>query len=329
MRLAIIVVFLGACGHSHMGEHAAPDAPAGGSSDASTDGACGAEHLGATYIAPNLMLALDRSCSMTKLLTGTTTSKWQAAVAALSDALGTYGTEIRWGATLFPDTTGDSCTQDAPAVPVGDNNAPTIDTMLNAALDPANPLYPDGPCVTNLDTGVEQAAADPALADPTHAGYVMLVTDGAQYGCSAGGGNSGTEAAVQTLHDHGVTTFVVGFGSQVNATELDKLAALGGAALPGPTQYYQADTAADLDQAFQTIGSLVVSCSYQLNPPPPDIDELYVYLDHNAIPRDPGHQDGWDYDPATQTLTLYGAPCDALEHHQASGFDVVFGCPIQ
>src|SRR5206468_1231699 len=98
-------------------------------------GGCGATHVDLTYVAPNLLFVLDRSCSMKNVLTGTTTTKWQAAVDAITHVLTTYDTQIRWGATLFPDTTGDSCGQDAIPVPVADNMASTVSAMLTASLD--------------------------------------------------------------------------------------------------------------------------------------------------------------------------------------------------
>ena len=318
-RLAWLALLAGC---AHHGDAGPPDSPGGDLVDAS----CGSQHIGLSYVAPNLLFVLDRSCSMRQVLAGTTTTKWQAAVDSVTHALSTYTTQVRWGATLFPDITGDSCTQDAIPIPVGDNNASAIASLLTGSLDPMNPLYPSNPCVTNIDTGLEQAATDPALADPTRASYLMLVTDGSQSKCNAGGGNAGSESAVQALLAQGVKTFVVGFGSDVNGSELGKLAMLGGEAVPGSPAYYQADTAADLDQAFQTIGSVIASCSYHLAQTPPDLSQTYVYFDHVLVPHDPNN--GWDYDPATQTLTLYGMACDELRAHQVTAVDVVYGCPL-
>jgi hypothetical protein len=144
--------------------------------------------------------------------------------------------------------------------------------------------------VTNIDTGITQAATDPALNDPTRASFLMLVTDGAQSaGCTAGGGDAGSEAAVQNLFaTRGITTFVVGFGGAVDAVQLDKLAIAGGAPQPGPA-----------------IAGQVVGCSYLVDPPPDDPSQIYVWLEKTeSIPRDTSHVMGWDYDPATQLLTL-------------------------
>jgi hypothetical protein len=43
--------------------------------------------------------------------------------------------------------------------------------------------------------------------------------------------------------------------------------------------------------------------------------------------RDPTHQDGWDYDPATGTLTFYGPACQAIQDGSVLDVDIVYGCP--
>lgn len=291
-------------------------------------GGCG-ETLDLTYVAPAFSVVLDRSCSMDKKPTTTATqTKWESAVAALSNALTAHASDIDWGLTLFPDTTGATCAQDANTVAVGPNQAPMIKTILNNALAPADPLFPAGPCVTNIDTGIQAAALDPTLG--TKSSYLMLVTDGAQSSCNLGGSDAGTEAAIADLYtNRGIKTFVVGFGGGVDAAQMNKFAAVGGAPLTGATKYYQADTAAQLDQVFQAISELVVSCEYTVDPAPPNLDETYVYFEYSElVPRDPAHGMGWDYDASTGKLTIYGAYCDRLQDHSVDDVDVVFGCPV-
>ena len=36
---------------------------------------------------------------------------------------------------------------------------------------------------------------------------------------------------------------------------------------------------------------------------------------------------GWDYDPATNTVTFYGDACDAIEADEVDTVSLVFGCP--
>ncbi len=83
-----------------------------------------------------------------------------------------------------------------------------------------------------------------------------------------------------------------------------------------------------LDQVFQSITELVVSCEYLVEPAPPDVNQTYVFFDNTEIvPREPAHATGWDYDPTTMKVTLYGAYCDRLQAHTVVDVDVVFGCP--
>jgi hypothetical protein len=292
-------------------------------------GGCGLQPVNLAYVAPNLLVVLDRSCSMRVELEGTMTSKWEAAVSALDHVTTDFADDIRWGLTLFPDTTNDRCTQDAIPIPVADNNASAIKTLLTNALSVADPLYPDGPCVTNIDTGIKQARTDPALRDPTRSSFLMLVSDGVQSPtCAAGGGDEGTEAAIAALYkNRAIKTFVVGFGSAVDAPQLNSFAVAGGTALSGATKYYRADTAAQLDQAFQSITSSLVSCSYLLDSAPSDPGLLYVFFnDTEEVPRDPSHQMGWDYDPGTMQITLYGSHCSRLKTREVTDIDVAFGC---
>jgi hypothetical protein len=294
------------------------------------DNNCGGETLDLTYVPPNLLLVVDRSCSMRQPPSATVTdSKWKIAVASIKHVINMYDVDIRWGLTLFPDITADSCTQQDFPFPLADGNGPGIKLLLSAALAAADPLYPDFPCVTNIDTGITQAATDPALTDPTRESYIMLVTDGAQSaGCTVGGGDAGSEAAVQQLFGAGIKTFVIGFGGAVDAVQLDKLAVAGGAPQSGATKYYRADTAGELDQALSSIANQVVGCSYLVDPPPEDVAQTYVWFDATElVPRDPSHMAGWDYDPATQLITLYGAYCMRLKTHAVTKVDVIFGCP--
>src|SRR5262249_50253612 len=134
--------------------------------------ACGSTAVAGALVSPSMIIALDRSCSMTEKV-GTKT-KWQIAVDALSNLTTTFKDKMYFGLTMFPDTTGDRCTQDAIPEPIGPMNEAPIQTMLTAALNAADPNFPDGPCVTNIDTGVQQAATDPGLRDPARRGFVLL-----------------------------------------------------------------------------------------------------------------------------------------------------------
>lgn len=290
-------------------------------------GACGSQEAKAEVVPPNLLIVLDRSCSMRKLV-GTET-KWQIAVGALDYLTTQFDAKIRFGLTLFPDTVTPDCKQDTIPIPVAAGTESAIQTLLDASLATTDKNYPDGPCVTNIDTAMTQAATEPALDDAERQSFVLLITDGKQAGCSAAGGDQGTTQAITDLYQtRGVPTFVVGFGSEVDPAQMDIFAEAGGVPSADPTaKYYKAEDQASLQAAFDAIASQTLSCVYSLDAPPDDPDKIYVFFDNTEeIGRDPSHQDGWDYDPATNQVTFYGAACDALKAGTVTDLDIVLGC---
>ncbi len=48
-----------------------------------------------------------------------------------------------------------------------------------------------------------------------------------------------------------------------------------------------------------------------------------------AVPRDPKHLEGWDLDPGTLTLTVFGTACQKLQAGQVQDLSIVFGCPTE
>lgn len=329
----VLAAFLVACSSQ------TNDSPDGGAPDDSgADATCGGVSLDLTYVPPPFLIVLDRSCSMeNQIVPNTTKSRWQVAVDALSTAVMTHDNDLAFGLTLFPDTTGMACTQDTIPIPVGPHSGTAIKSLLTAALDVADPLYPDSPCVTNIDTGMSQALTDPAIA-ASGTRYIMLVTDGAQSGNATGtgtnncGGELGdarTRATIEQLRANGVTTFVVGFGGNVDTTALDAFAVAGGAPRAGAQKFYSAESPAQLAQAFASIAELAASCEYTVDPPPPDVDKTFVFFGNTElVDRDTTHAKGWDYDPATMKLTFYGTDCERVSTHVVTDVDVVFGCPV-
>lgn len=288
-------------------------------------GGCGAEEFTIERVEPNLLIVLDRSCSMRRRVGAV--SRWSIAVDAIVKLTTAHSADIRWGLNLFPDTTPPECEQAASAVALGPGTTPAIQSLLGASLATTDPNYPDGPCVTNIDTAIQQASQDPALADTTRSSFVILLTDGQQAGCNLAGGDSGTEQILAAMAAVGVPSFVVGFGDEVDPAQMNAFADAGGMPRSDPTtRYYQAGDAASLDAALATIASSVATCDYALGGVPPDPSELFVFFDSQKLPRDPSHQAGWDYDPVTNRITFHGDACDRLQAGTVADVDVVFGC---
>lgn len=292
---------------------------------------CGSTAVNAGRVVPNVLIALDRSCSMTHRVGAK--SKWQIAVEAVGQLTTVYDSKMRFGLTLFPDTSTPSCEQGAIPIPLGDGNEATIRARLTAALDAGHPEFPKGPCVTNIDTGVLQAATDPGLADLQHPGFLALITDGRQAGCAAGGGNNGTLSAIRTLAATNVKTFVVGFDNAggIDVPSLNAFAQAGGEVAPtaadGGYKFFNAQDEASLRAALDLIASRAMGCTYALTQVPPDSSQLFVFFDRALTPRDSTHQDGWDYSSVTNQVTFSGPACERLRAGQVARLDIVYGCP--
>lgn len=287
---------------------------------------CGATELQADIVPPNLLIVLDRSCSMKK--SAGTESKWKVAVDALVKLTTNNTDKIRFGLSLFPDTTGEKCAQDAIAIPVGPGNESAIQTLLTNALDTADDNWPDGPCVTNIDTAMEQAAAHPPLKDQTRDNFALLITDGKQAGCDEAGGDDGTTQIItDMLQNDSIATFVVGFGDGVDPNQLNIFADAGGVPTSDPnTRFYDAADQASLDQALAAIAKKAFGCVLTLEQVPETVTSIYVFFDDQEVPRDPSHQNGWDYDPNTNKLTFYGQACQDLQDSKVKDLDIVYGC---
>ena len=291
-------------------------------------GECGGQEATAEVVPPNLLIVLDRSCSMTSKVNGV--SKWEIAVGAINTMTTSFMGKIRFGLTLFPDRgDGKNCQQTDFPVPVGADNEQAIQDLLTASLAASDPNYPDGPCVTNIDTAMEQAATEPALQDADRDSYVVLITDGKQAGCNAAGGDTGTTQIIQDLNtNEGVPTFVIGFGNGVDPAQMDIFAEAGGVPSADPTaSYYKAEDQASLDTALSDIASKTLGCVYDLAETPEDQSKIYVFFDNTTeVPRDTNHQEGWDFDPATNQVTFYGQACEDLKAGDIDDVDIVFGC---
>jgi hypothetical protein len=255
------------------------------------------------------------------------TPKWEIAVTAVNKLTTDYVDQIRVGLTLFPDIVTPQCQQADIPIPVAPGNEPAIQALLTAALATNDPYYPDGPCVTPIDTAMQQATTEPAFADTDRKSYALLLTDGKQANCNAAGGDAGTTAIITTLAAQGVPTFVVGFGGQVDPAQLNIFADAGGMPTGDPqTHYYQAEDQISLDAALAAIADATISCVLQLETVPEDPNQLYVFFDKDpaGVPQDPDN--GWTYDAGNNQITFHGTACQSLKDGTVTDVDVVYGC---
>lgn len=162
-----------------------------------------------------VMVVLDKSSSMQTGVIANQT-KWSIAVGGLGQLLETYQAKAEFGLMTYPQP--DQCGPGALDVTPALNNKTAIMGELTTA-PPASGNYT--PMAQTLDAAAELAALQTALG-PRH---LILITDGWQY-CVPYDPQTrfdGT-AAVERLKAQGVTTWIVGFGAEVDATALNRMA---------------------------------------------------------------------------------------------------------
>ncbi len=275
---------------------------------------CGGELFQAVKVNSNMYIAFDKSGSMNEPIVTNGSSKWSIATTAIKQVTAQYEAQIQFGLGLFPagGTTALRCVAGPTAVTVGDRKASAIAAALDQNAPGGN--TPIGGVLTS-------AGLVPELVDATRANYVMLVTDGTET-CNG----NGVQAAADNLAMKGIKTFVIGFGGQVDATNLADLATAGGTPRPGTPKYYQADDAPGLLAAFNLIAQGALGCEYRLAMAPPDPSKVFVYVNGVLQNRDVSHANGWDYSPATVRITFYGGLCTLVATDPSARVSIVYGC---
>lgn len=324
------------------------------SPDECLGGACGCE--GTTFEAErtpvNMLMVLDRSNSMQCHIDGTDTSvgfehpdsRWQAALGAIDELVTSFDDAIDFGLAVYPgtglvgpgnpenalcDPDGTSgcddelCTIGDRIVEVQEDAGEDILAALEAEENAPAGCTPSGPSL-QAQVGYEE------LADADAENFILYITDGAENCFDI---EPFQVEAIENLRDQDpeVKTFVVGFTEDVNPDELNEAAEAGGMAREGgDLSYYQANDEAVLTEALEEIGGLALSCSFALDSEPPDLEDLFVYLDDESIAHDPDREQGWDYaeEDGTPTVTLYGSACDDLQAGAIEDVSIVHGCPL-
>lgn len=187
----------------------------------------------------NVLVVFDRSDSMNRVVPNDERSRWEIAVPAVESIVERYAANVRFGLVLFPGGSIDgcdvACTPGFVAVDVaagtGDAIAQALDTTVRCSGTP-------------IGRTMEGVPPMQELREVGKRNYVLLVTDGSET-CD---GNAADVAGALARQDPEVRTFVIGFGDQVDATELDAIAEA------GRTQAaFVATNAANLETAFDQI----------------------------------------------------------------------------
>ncbi len=316
-------------------------------------GVCGCTELDLLGDAPNMYFVLDRSGSMAN------GNEWTTVRTVVSQTMEKIGPRASFGVAVFPKP-GQQCAAGGQVMSVrrGDSPAGTFGPTTKVMLQVTS-AAPSG----GTPTAATLRALTPTLEGLAGQTFVILATDGGpncndsatcgasecqlniegMQGCPPGGpldccdpSSYGPEFcldaqptidAVSALAAASIPTYVIGVpGSETYAALLDQLATAGGTARAGSPRYYRVDTtdAADFAAALAKVAAkITATCTLSLDQPPPDPDQVNVYLDGVAVPQDP--TDGWSLDGAT--VTLLGATCQKVMAGDVLSLRVVAGCP--
>lgn len=192
-------------------------------------------HAQAACEPPDLLIVLDRSCSMAG-------SKWSAAVNAVNTITNQYNGKLRFGLETFHSSASinygiDRCIRD------GSRCVSNLQSTLRS-------LGPTGG--TNLQSAITTAQSHLTTirnqdSVKTRKRSVMFITDG-QATCAQ-------SQVANLLSSLGVQTYVIGFGSGVDSNCLNNMATAGGTARSGSRKYYQADNSSELNSAMSSIAN--------------------------------------------------------------------------
>jgi hypothetical protein len=155
--------------------------------------------------------------------------------------------------------------------------------------------------------------------------FILLATDGiptcGTSACAPGvnAGNNPNQcddanaiAMVQTVHDMGISTFVLGIGTANSPGDgtLSMMADKGGFPRAATPSYYPIGNAQDLTDAFKTITGMVGSCFFGVTPAPHKPEDIMaVKGDGNVIPQDATN--GWTFVSGANTgVQLNGTSCE-------------------
>lgn len=295
------------------------------------DAQCGAqtENIGVVSLGdpPDLLVVLDRSGSMTSpppTFPPVFDTKWSIMRNALNQIALAKDMNIRFGLLEFPSD--ENCAADAtPEVAIALHSHTAIASYFTGRSPGGN--TPAHVALTSAKSYYQSIPVN------TAGRYVLFATDGlpnCQGGDPDAASDAQTVAAVSSLASAGIPTYVLGFGTfGLPVGVLNDAAVAGGRARSGTTKFYEANNAADLDMALQAIagGIIVPSCSYQLASAPPDPMNVTVTVNGTPVPRDPAHNNGWDYHPNAMTITFFGSYCSTIQGGASTTVNFLYGCP--
>jgi hypothetical protein len=298
------------------------------------DWLCGTVAVSTTRRPFDMLIVLDRSGSMRRSLTadclctagtgddatnlcGNTadcTDRWTTMKSALGQIVrDTPGVE--WGIEVLPFPADSTCSvSPTPQVPIGADSGAMVQAQLDAITPGGN---------TPLAAAISAATVYlSALADE-NGKAILLATDGVPE-CAEGqsspipGDLEDAIAASAAALRAGFPVYVIGAGPAAPA--LDDLARAGGTGT-----HYPGTSPDQISDALPAVSRLTMSCTISFPSPPPDVNNVAVYVDKQLVPKDPAN--GWNYGATTSVIELTGSYCENLITARDTSIQVLFGCP--
>ena len=295
---------------------------------------------GDTTITPNrapsdILIVLDRSSSMNYSISAdcycsvgvggtgagsvcpTTTGctdRWTSVKTAVAQTVAA-NTSINWGLEFFAADNGGSCSVSlTPQVEISPTSAANVQDRI--ARTSPNSYTPTASAI-NVANLYMQTVKD------SNSKAILLATDG-EPNCASGQSSTASDlpntiAAIQSAAGAGFPVYVVGIGP--STSNLDQMAVAG-----GTTNYYPATSPQQLTDALDKISKIVaLTCSFQTPQPPPDISQVWVYVNKSLVTQD--DPNGWTFGATPSDIVLTGTLCDSVLAGDASTVQIIFGCP--
>ena len=326
----------------------APDAKDGPGGPPQGDAGC-AYYAKSTYSAraAQLVVALDRSSAMEAAFGGST--REDAAVTAILNAVGTYQSHVQFGYEQFPADSSDRAYADCQRNSCCAGSV-IVPPQINAGLSMSGPLgcgSPQGnPCpAPTYDTASNAALAKvrdwlkkaPQSNDDR---YILLVT-GSEPSCSSfPDSNSACADALGAASDlgaFGVKIVVVAVGYQPDANSCLVAISLTGSKQslpPGTDALYLASSTSSLNSALSSFVGAVARTACTLDAsewPPPSQAQLQLSLGGSPVPKvDSPDQNGWSYEKNSNrtTITFTGTACDQFLSSQQDQVTAYYTCSL-
>jgi hypothetical protein len=333
-RIPLLTVEMGPDGGPRMVEDASPprdgrrsEAGSGGrDSGAGVDlGWCddAPQSVRLSFQSPQVVIAVDRSYSMFTPRAGGR-SWWQAVRTELTNYMRANDGAIGFGYEEFPGR----ATCDRASGCCG--SRVLVQPFLNNHWE-VERLFRCDNAASGCSMTADHSPSGDALArirefyssdrEPERDRFILLITDGSPScamdpgECDEAGRQAGKLFAMS-----GVKTIVLPLGDEARASAcLDTVAIAGqtrgqlGSQIPWVAD--PAQVAEPLARAMSLVEA--AACRYIVRDAPQGLAHLKVSANWMPLPRDPGHKEGWDFDPpGAPEIQLYGSACARLKNGQ-------------